>query len=279
MVTGSARAHFVNSKMLVASWWRNDRSMPLLYCDYGLSPEQRTEVLTWPVHVIGQPAEFRGLHSWRSKAGLVRYLKSLGRWWRNVIWLDADAILLTKLSPIEDLLAGYDLAIDAHSMSVAEIVKPECMEHLPLSATDAYYSSGFWITSSPTLLAEWDRLVEPVFLKGNLWENDAFVAAVYQSRVRVRPLCGNIWHARGATSLQTAEVRNKALFHQGIPIHVLHANWFFKLRADGRRVLDRPDLAAVQDHYEAEFEACLAEWNDLASSTPKLADKTRSCPD
>jgi hypothetical protein len=34
-------------------------------------------------------------------------------------------------------------------------------------------------------------------------------------------------------------------------------------------VLDRPELAAIQDYYEAHFEACRAEWAGLGSGSRK----------
>jgi hypothetical protein len=167
--------------------------------------------------------------------------------------------MLQPLPDLADLLSGYDLVIDAHTMSVGEVARPETRRHLPLSETDAYFSSGFWITRSVRLLEQWDRLVESVVGRGNLWENDAFVAAVYSSGAKIRPVCGNIWHVRGTTSVQSVEVRDHTVFHGGYPALVLHANWFFTVRADGRRVFDRPELAAVQDFYENMYHGLMRE--------------------
>jgi hypothetical protein len=52
IVTGADSHHFANSRMLVASWWDTNRHLPLAYCDFGLTPEQLSEVRSWPVTVL-----------------------------------------------------------------------------------------------------------------------------------------------------------------------------------------------------------------------------------
>lgn len=253
IVTGADSSHFVNSRMLVASWWETNRELPLAYCDFGLTPEQVTEVRSWPVTFFPIPPELKSAtHPWRRKAGLIQYIADLG--WNTLIWVDADAILLHPLHNVGFLLEGYDLLIDAHRMAIGEIMRPETAALLPpLDARDAYFSSGFWITTSPALLNTWDKLCASVVGVGNLWENDAFVAAVYAIRPHMRTVCGNIWHVRGVTSLQTADFTNGRLAFAGYPCVVLHANAEYTLREDGRRVFTRRSLREVQDRLEQRF--------------------------
>jgi hypothetical protein len=168
--------------------------------------------------------------------------------------IDADAVFLSPLGDPGSLLEGYDLLIDAHRMAVGEIVRPETAALLPpMDLRDAYYSSGFWITSNPALLTAWDELCSRTAGVGNLWENDAFVAAVYATRARVRTVCGNIWHVRGMTSLDTAEPANGGLTFGSFPCVVLHANAGYTLREDGRRVFVRAALREIQDDLERRF--------------------------
>ena len=170
---------------------------------------------------------------------------------------------------MEDLLGGYDLAIDAHSMSIVESSDPSAWNVFPLSATDAYYSSGFWITSSPGLLAEWDRLVEPVFLKGNLWENDAFVAAdLPEPRSHIARYAVTSGTRAGSHVLADRRGAGSSAVSQGLPIQVLHANWFQAPRPTAGVSWIVQSSPPLQDHYEADFEACQAEWKALGFPQP-----------
>ncbi len=253
IVTGADSRHFANSRMLVASWWDTNRQLPLAFCDFGLTSAELSEVRSWPVTLLSIP---RGLeaptHSWRRKAALVQYARSLT--WRTLSWIDADALILEPLDIIESLLTGFDLMIDVHSMAVGEIMNANTAARLPaLDPRDAYFSSGFWSTRSHILLEAWDLLCANVVEAGGLWENDAFVASVYFTRSRVRPVCGNIWHVRGKTSLETCQVLNGRLTFAGIPCVVLHANAGYTQRGDGRRVFRREALRQIQDHFEHRF--------------------------
>jgi hypothetical protein len=253
IVTGSDSAHFVNSQMLVASWWDTNRETPFAYCDFGLTPDQVAEVQTWPVIYVPSPLPGKHFsHPWRAKAAVLRYVSGLS--WTNLVWIDADALLLQSLSRVSRLMQGYDLLIDAHQMSVGEIVLPETQVLLPdLELEDAYFSAGFWVTSSRPLLEEYDRACEVVVFKGNLWEGDAFVAAVYRTRARIRTVCGSIWHVRGKTSHETVDMSDGVLSFAGFPCIVLHANANYTLREDGRRIFKRDILREIQDRWEARF--------------------------
>ncbi len=253
IVTGADAHHFANSRLLVASWCDTNRSLPLAFCDFGLTEDQRRAVQLWPVTLLDIPTLLSSAtHGWRRKAGLIHYVEALK--WETLTWIDADAMLLVELGNTGALLDGYDLAIDAHPMAIGEIVSAEAATRLPtMDPRDAYFSSGFWLTSSGTLLRAWDELCSRVTGVGELWENDAFVAAVYSTRARVRTLCGNIWHVRGRTSIETAEVVNGRLTFAGFECVVLHANAGYVVRKDGRRVFLRKPLQAIQDHFEHRF--------------------------
>jgi len=107
-------------------------------------------------------------------------------------------------------------------------------------------------------LENYAKLCAQVKGQGNLWEGDAFVAAIYHEKLRLRTVNGGVWHARGKTSLHTCEVAGLNAYHAGQPIYVLHANDGYTVRADGRRIFKRPELAAIQDHYERMFWAEIA---------------------
>jgi hypothetical protein len=253
IVTGADSHHFANSRLLVASWWETNRHLPLAYCDFGLTQEQLDEIRSWPVTLLPiPPALARSTHAWRYKAGLIQYLAVLP--WKVVTWIDADAILLTSLGDTASLTEGYDLLVDAHVMAIGEITLPETAALLPpMDPRDAYFGAGFWITSSRRLLATWDEFCGRAEGIGNLWEGDAFVAAVYDTKTRVRTVCGNIWHVRGKTSIQTSEITNGRLTFGGFPCVVLHANAEYTLREDERRVFVRETLREIQDQFERRF--------------------------
>jgi hypothetical protein len=85
------------------------------------------------------------------------------------------------------------------------------------------------------------------------------VAAIYHERLKLRTVSGGVWHARGKTSLGTCTVAGLKAYHENQPIYVLHANAEYKVRGDGRRLFNRPDLLAIQDHYENKF------WSEIVS--------------
>lgn len=258
IVTGADRTHFVNSKLLLASWWEHNRSLRFVYCDFGLTAEQRAEVMDWPVLLRAAPPAAQGAHPWLSKSMIGDFIADLA--WKYVIWIDADAVFLRPLPPLDTVMDGYDLLIDPHPKSVGEIAYPATVDALRLEGSDAYFSSGFWITSSRDLLRRWKDLTHTVLHYRRNWENDAFVAAIYQSRARIRPVSGHVWHARTNTSAATCQLIDGVLTHAGVPIYVLHANSGFTVRSDGRRVFDRQILRDVQDRYELAFAAAAAEW-------------------
>lgn len=253
LVTGADAAHFANSKLLVASWRQHNPELPLLYCDFGLQTSQREALLGIGGLRLLLADELHGKSGWECKSNLHKYLEQTTGPDTIVVWVDADAILLRPLQDIAHLIDGYDMIIDVHVQSVGEIMTTANMVVLGANPTDAYFSSGFWMVRHPSFLKTWARLTENVKFQGNLWENDAFVAAIYHERLKIRPVNGNIWHCRGMTSLDTCQVRGGHLFFGEYPVQVLHANAGFTIREDGRRVFKREDLAAIQDRYEALF--------------------------
>jgi hypothetical protein len=252
LVTGADRRHFANLRVLVGSWWRHQRAAPLKVCDYGLELEQAAELSRWPgVSVLPAPAPIT--HGWQGKSLIGRFLSQSNTTWERLVWMDADALLAHAFPPLAPLLEGYDLLIDAHVQSVGEIVEACNLAVLPLRRDDAYFAAGWWVARRGVLLDNYERFCAQVQGQGNLWEGDAFVAAIYHEKLKIRTVNGSVWHARGKTSLPTCEVRGLEPFHAGQPIHVLHANDGYTVRADGRRVFNRPELAAIQDYYEGVY--------------------------
>jgi hypothetical protein len=188
-----------------------------------------------------------------------RFLRGAAIPWDILMWIDADALFASPVPELAPLLAGYDMIIDAHVQSVGEIVHDCNLAPLGLRKDDAYFSAGWWVARRGCLLDSYERFTAAVQGRGNLWECDAFVAAVYTEKLKIRPVCGGVWHSRGKTSLFSCEVRGLQPFHAGQPVYVLHANDGYTVRSDGRRILARPELAAIQDHYEDVFRRAIME--------------------
>lgn len=223
------------------------RDVPLGVCDYGLSEGQRRELARFPgLTILEKPCPIG--HPWMGKALVGRFLASVS--WDIALWIDADALFANPLPPVTHLLEGYDMLIDAHRQSVGEIVHDCNLSPLGLRKDDAYFSAGWWIARKGPFFGTYERLCRLVEGKGNLWECDAFVAAIYREKLKLRTVNGSIWHCRGKTSLHTCQVQGLVPFHAGHPIYVVHANEGYTVREDGRRVFNRPELAAIQDHYE-----------------------------
>ncbi len=252
IVTGADAAHFANLRVLVGSWLVNMHHVPLAVCDFGLSSEQTQQLKKLRgLNILACPIKVT--HPWQGKSLIGRFLESTGVPWKILMWIDADAFFTHPLPPLGPLLDGYDMVLDAHVQSVGEIAQDGNQQALRLRKDDAYFSAGCWIARCGCLLATYERLTAAVQGQGNLWECDAFVASIYQEKLKIRTVSGSIWHSRGKTSLQTCDVRDLQPLHAGQPILVMHANDDYTVRADGRRVLKRPELARVQDHYEAMY--------------------------
>jgi len=252
IVTGADAAHFANLRVLVGSWLANMHHQSLAVCDFGLLPEQIHELKSFPgLELLTIPAKI--IHPWQGKSLIGRFLESTRIPWEIVMWIDADAFFVHPLPPLAPLLNGYDMILDAHVQSVGEIVAECNLSALQLRKDDAYFSAGWWVSRRGCLLGTYEALTASVQYQGNLWECDAFVAAIYKEKLKARTVSGAIWHSRGKTSLHTCEVRGVQPFHCGSPVYVMHANDGYTVRADGRRVLNRPELARIQDHYEAEY--------------------------
>ncbi|MBI5766597.1 MAG: hypothetical protein HZA93_02300 [Verrucomicrobia bacterium] len=253
ITTGANGAHFANLTMLIASWQVAQPGWPLVICDYGLDADQVSLLRTVRGLQVVAAAGKALTHAWEGKSRLGEYVEAGPRDWHTLVWIDADALLLEPLPELDELLVGYDVLIDAHVQSIGEIMHECNRVSLGVRRDDAYFSSGFWVQRRGCLLESYARGAAVVRGQGNLWENDAFVAAIYSERLKVRTVCGGVWHARGKTSLATCETAGLRAFHAGQPIHVLHANDGYTLRADGRRIFRRPELAAIQDHFERQF--------------------------
>lgn len=250
IVTGADKDHFANLRVLVGSWLQNMQRHPLVVCDYGLSEGQRAELQGIKgVQVLRPPEPIT--HPWQGKALVGRFLDGFEHDWDILVWIDADALFNHAMPELPPLIEGYDMLIDAHVQAVGEIVHDCNLAPLALRRDDAYFSAGWWIVRKGPFLRTYERLCALVQGKGNLWECDAFVAAIYAHKLKIRTLCGGVWHARGKTSLSSCQVEGLEARHAGQPIYVVHANDGYTVRdTDKRRVFVRPELAAIQDHYE-----------------------------
>jgi len=254
IVTGANADHFANLRVLIGSWLTHMRPLPLAVCDYGLTPKQVLELRAIQgIQLLPQPCPIR--HPWQGKSLVGKFLTAFSQPWDIMVWIDADALFNHPLPKLGPLLDGYDLLIDAHVQAVGEIVHDCNLAALNLRRDDAYFSAGWWIAGRrENFLQRYEQFCALVEGKGNLWECDAFVAAVYAEKLCIHTVCGSIWHSRGKTSLQTCSVHNLKASHAGHPIYVIHANDAYTVRqSDQRRVFVRPELAAIQDHYEGVY--------------------------
>jgi hypothetical protein len=252
ILTGSNADFFPNLRVAIGSWLENMAAFPLAVCDFGLTPAQKRELERVPgLHLLelDKPPG----HPWLGKSLADKFLERYPLPWKMLMWIDADALFASPLPLLAPLLDGYDMLADAHIQSVGEIAPPSRRETLNLRDDDAYYSAGWWVARRGVLLQSYELLCSQVEQRERLWEGDAFVAAIYREKLKIRTVCGSIWHSRGKTSLLTCEVEGLVPMHAGHPIYVLHANAAYARRADGRRVLKNPRLAQIQDHYERTY--------------------------
>jgi hypothetical protein len=171
-------------------------------------------------------------HPWEGKARLGTYLESFRQPWDVLVWIDADALFLQPYPNLGELMAGYDMIIDAHIQSVGEIMH-ECNREVLVRTAGGWggISARRFLLQRGVLDRAARGAVGKLFAalhagegKGNLWEGDAFVAAIYHEKLRLRTVNGGVWHSRGKTSLHTCEASGINAYHAGQPIYVLHAN-------------------------------------------------------
>ncbi|WP_293685670.1 hypothetical protein [Spirosoma sp. 48-14] len=220
----------------------------LAVCDFGMSEMQLTELEKVPgltiLHIDALISE-----PWLGKTLLDQFIKHRINEIDIIMWIDADAFFNSTIPNVYPILEGYDLLIDAHVQSVSEITDEKTIDDLGLRASDSYFSSGFWIIRPNGFFKKYEQLGRLVYGR-SFWEQDAFVAAIYMERLKIRTINGSIWHCRGKTSLSTCTVDGLTAFYNQEPIYVIHANDHYRIRKDGRRVLYRPVLAKLQLYYE-----------------------------
>jgi hypothetical protein len=253
LVTGADAFHFSNLKVLIGSWKINNPTLPLCVCDFGFSTDQ-IEILKGIEGVFYLPNKGPAFtHPWEGKAAINDFLKSYLHPYEVLVWIDADALFNAPYPNLPRLMLGYDMIIDPHINSIGEIMHECNREVLNVNKEDCYFSAGCWIAKKGVLLETYQRLTQLVKGKGNLWECDAFVSAIYHEKLKLNEVDGGQWHSRGKTSLASCTVKDLKAYHKDALIYVLHANADYTVRSDGRRIFTRPELAAIQQYYEEYF--------------------------
>ncbi len=260
IVTGADEDYFASARLLIASWAQHSPSAPLLFCDFGLSPEQRAEAAAWPVRKMGLPPELVGASRRRAKAGLVHFLDAAKIQWRWVTWIDPDAVLLRAFPQMEEIADGYDLLCEAPDVAAAEAIDVAGLAALSLDPADACFDAGFWTSTSYRLLQSFDRFSEALIARGEFHERDALTAAVYATRSRVRPFAASMWQVHGGHALDTVAVDGDWIGFAGQQSYVLRADSRFVIRDDGLRLLNRDVLRGVQMRFEARYREYLESW-------------------
>jgi hypothetical protein len=252
ILTGSDAGFFPNLRVVIGSWLENMTAFPLAVCDFGMTDVQKRELERVPglylLELTSPPN-----HPWLGKSLAGKFVGRYPLPWEILMWIDADALFASPLPPLAPLLEDYDMLADAHIQGVGEIAPSGRRDTLNLRDDDAYFSAGWWVARRGILLQNYELLCSQVEHRERLWEGDAFVAAIYREKLKIRTVCGSIWHSRGKTSLFTCDVEGLVPMHAHHPIYILHANAGYARRADGRRVLKNQKLAQIQDYYERTY--------------------------
>jgi hypothetical protein len=248
IATGCDSNFFPNLRILLGSWMTHMADFEIVVCDFGLTKTQIDEIILTPrLRILSTPKVID--EPWFGKTLIYTLLGECINEIDALMWIDADAFFNSRLPDIWPILEGYDILIDAHIQSVGELSDIKNIRDYSLRKDDAYFSAGCWIARPGNFLKRYQD-IGSVTRDRIFWEPDAFVSAIYLEKLKIRTINGSIWHSRGKTSLKTCSINNLTAFHHNQPIYVIHANAFYHVRKDGRRILNRPKLAQLQDHYE-----------------------------
>jgi hypothetical protein len=248
IVTGCDSKFFPNLRILLGSWMTHMADFEMAVCDFGLSKTQIEELISIPrlrilscTKKIEEPLLGKTLiHTF-----LGEYINELDA----IMWIDADAFFNSRLPDVWPILEGYDILIDAHIDSIGQHSDIKNVKDYSLRKDDSYFSAGCWIARPGIFLKRYQD-IGSVTRDRNFWEGDAFVSAIYLEKLKIRTINGSIWHSRGKTSLNSSSINKLTAYHHNQTIYVIHANAFYRVGKDGRRILHRPQLARLQDYYE-----------------------------
>ena len=248
IVTGCENTFFPNLSVLIGSWLSHMGDFEIAVCDFGLSEIQK--------HELSGISGLRILSSdekietpFAGKTLIFTFLGEIVNQFNAIMWIDADAFFNSRLPDILSILHGYDILIDSHIQSIGEISDRRNIEVCGLRKDDSYFSAGFWIAQPGNFLKVYEEIGTATRDRYYFWEADAFVSAIYREKLKIRTISGAVWHCRGKTSLDSCVVRGLTAYHLDQPIYVIHANAYYWVKKNGRRILYRPTLAKLQQHY------------------------------
>jgi ADP-heptose:LPS heptosyltransferase len=253
IATGAARESFANLRLTVASWWRHNRELPLLVCDFGMTAKQREEASVWPVALIESGAR-------QGKAALADSLLAAGADWKSVTWIDSDAIFLRTLPALDEWMLEYDVA--AAVASTRPVLSAAARQVVPLAAVDAWLCSACFTTASAPLLNAYSRVEAALGACACGCADAALTAAARTVRARLRPLSAPLWIVRGADQLDRVAVDGDWVGCAGECVFVLSADSRYVVREDGRRVFTRDLLRAIQAGCERAYEEAVLAWRE-----------------
>jgi ADP-heptose:LPS heptosyltransferase len=242
-------------RLTVASWWRHNRELPLLVCDFGMTAEQREEAAVWPVALIESDAR-------QGKAALADSLLAAGADWKSVTWIDSDAIFLRTLPALDEWMLEYDVA--AAVASTRPVLSAAARQVVPLAAVDAWLCSACFTTASAPLLDAYSRVAAALGACACGCADAALTAAAHTVRARLRPLSAPLWIVRGADQLDRVAVDGDWAGCAGECVFVLSADSRYVVREDGRRVFTRDLLRAIQAGCERAYEEAVLAWREAA---------------
>ena len=255
IATGAGRESFADLRLTVASWWRHNRELPLMVCDFGMTAEQREEAAGWPVALIESGAR-------QGKAALAASLLAAGADWKSVTWIDSDAIFLRSLPALDEWMLEYDVA--AAVASTRPVLSAAAREVVPLEAVDAWLCSACFTTASAPLLDAYARVAAALDACACGCADAALTAAAHAVRARLRPLSAPQWIVRGADQLDGVAVDGDWAGCGGECVFVLSADSRYVVREDGRRVFTRDLLRAIQAGCERTYEEAVLAWREAA---------------
>ncbi|WP_096702311.1 tetratricopeptide repeat protein [Magnetospirillum sp. 15-1] len=235
-VTGVDSNYFHILFPLFASLAITDPGLRLHVCDYGLTEPQRA-FLRRKELLLETPSDMVGVHPWRAKTALGRYVAALD--WDVIVWMDADMVALAPIAGAMEVQAkalldsGKPLAACLDPATVTQMLAMIPAPHFEAMAPahnifpgTHYLNSGFFACASREFLDAWERLSRGMPDEG-LFDQNALNLMAHSAGFQL--LTKSEWNLCAA---DIADARIEAgdgrprVSHAGFTARILHATSF-----------------------------------------------------